>query len=141
LLPVSTDYDPSAEAEFNRLSIAEYEQIRDFIILHYVAQQRPEEFWRACRSLPMPDSLAHRMELFRMRGKVARHDGQLFSDSSWIAVMLGQHVTPRHWDPLAETLPLPELESKARELREGLHRAIARMPTHAQFIEHNCRAP
>ena len=42
LMPTSTGYDPSAEAEFNRLSIAEYEQCRDFIILHYVANERTE---------------------------------------------------------------------------------------------------
>ena len=141
LMPLSTAHDPSAESEFNRLSIAEYEQCRDFIILHYVANQRTEAFWRDCRSVPMPEGLAHRIELFRARGKVAREDGHLFSDASWIAVMLGQGITPRQWDPLADTLPIADLEKKAAELRDGLHRAIARMPTHAQFIENNCKAP
>jgi tryptophan halogenase len=140
LMPTSPAHDASAEAEFNRLSIAEYEQIRDFVILHYVANDRTEPFWRDCRAVPMPDSLAHRIELFRARGKVARHDGQLFSDSSWIAVMMGQKIVPQHWDPLADTLPLPELEAKALELRTNLHRAIARLPTQEQFIEGNCKA-
>jgi tryptophan halogenase len=140
LMPTSSAPDPTAEAEFNRLSIVEYEQIRDFIILHYVANERAEPFWRDCRAVPMPDSLAHRIELFRARGKVARHDGQLFSDPSWVAVMQGQGITPRHWDPLADALPLAELQQKAAELREGMHRAIARMPTHAQFIQNNCPA-
>ncbi len=140
LMPITPAYDPSAEAEFNRLSIAEYEQIRDFIILHYVANERPEEFWRYCCSTPMPDSLAHRIELFRARGKIARYDGQLFSDSSWIAVMLGQKMLPRHWDPLAEALPLAELQMKSAQLRDNLHRGIARMPSHAEFIDKNCKA-
>jgi tryptophan halogenase len=141
LMPTSAAPDPSAEAEFNRLCDVEYEQIRDFIILHYVANERSEPFWRDCRAVPMPDSLAHRIELFRARGKVARHDGQLFADSSWIAVMMGQGIAPGHWDPLADIPPLAELQARAMELRENLHRAIARMPTHAQFIEHNCKAP
>jgi tryptophan 7-halogenase len=141
LMPTSTGHDQSTEDEFNRLCIAEYEQIRDFIILHYVAQDRSEPFWRDCRSVPMPDSLAHRIELFRARGKVARFDGQLFSDTSWIAVMLGQKVMPRHWDPLADIPSLAELQMKAGELRETLHRAIARMPGHAEFIAGNCKAP
>jgi tryptophan halogenase len=140
LMPTSPACDPSAEAEFNRLSIAEYEQCRDFIILHYVANERPEAFWRDCRSVPMPEGLAHRIELFRARGKVARQDGHLFSDSSWIAVLLGQGVAPQQWDPLANTLPLAELQAKATELRDNLHRAIARMPRHAEFIDNNCRA-
>jgi tryptophan halogenase len=141
LMPTSREHDSSAEAEFNRLSIAEYEQIRDFILLHYVANARTEKFWRDCRASALPDSLAHRIELFRARGKVAREEGHLFSDSSWIAVMLGQGIEPRQWDPLAETLPIAVLQKKATDMRDGLHRAIARMPSHAEFIEMNCKAP
>jgi tryptophan halogenase len=88
----------------------------------------------------MPEDLAHRIELFRTRGKVARQEGHLFSDSSWIAVLLGQGIVPARWDPLAETVPIADLQRKATELRDNLHRAIARMPTHAEFIEKNCKA-
>jgi tryptophan halogenase len=140
LMPLSGAVDPAAEEEFNRLSIAEYEQIRDFIILHYVANRREEPFWRDCANMSIPDSLAHRIELFRSRGKVARHDGQLFADASWVAVMLGQGVQPRRWDPLADIMPLPELRMRADVLRSKLHEAIGRMPTHQQFIDGNCKA-
>ncbi len=37
-------------------------------------------------------------------------------------------------------MPIAELQAKTTEFREGLHRAVARMPTHAQFIEKNCKA-
>lgn len=140
LMPLSADIDPAAEEEFNRLSIAEYEQIRDFIILHYVANRRDEPFWRDCRHMAIPDTLAHRLELFRSRGKVARYDGQLFADASWVAVMLGQDVLPQRWDPLADIVPLAELQQKADALRNQLHAAVARMPSHRQFIESNCKA-
>jgi tryptophan 7-halogenase len=140
LMPLSTAPDPTAEEEFNRLSIAEFEQIRDFIILHYVANQRDEPFWQQCRTMSIPESLAHRIELFRARGKVARHDGQLFSDASWVAVMLGQGIRPQHWDPLADVMPLVELQKQTDGLRNNLHQAIAQMPGHAEFIERNCKA-
>jgi tryptophan halogenase len=140
LLPVSAQPDPTVEAEFNRLSIAEYEQVRDFIILHYVANDREEPFWRACHDAPIPDTLAHRIELFRSRGKVARHDGQLFADASWVAVMLGQGIKPQHWDPLADAMPLPELQAQAESLRARLHQAVGRMPGHAEFIDKSCKA-
>ena len=140
LLPFSAQPDPVAEAEFNRLSIEEFEQVRDFIILHYVANAREEPFWRDCRHMSIPDTLSHRLELFRARGKVARHDGQLFSDSSWIAVMLGQGVAPQRWDPLADVLPLVQLQKQAETLRLRIHQGVARMPTHVDFIAQNCKA-
>jgi tryptophan halogenase len=140
LLPVTPRPDPTAAAEFNRLSTEEYEQIRDFIILHYVANNRDEPFWQACRHTPVPDTLAHRIELFRSRGKIARYAGQLFSDASWIAVLLGQGIKPDHWDPLADALPLEQLQTQAASLRDRLHQAIARMPRHAEFIEKSCKA-
>jgi tryptophan halogenase len=140
LIPLSASVDPAAEQEFNRLSIAEYEQIRDFIILHYVANRRKESFWRDCQHMSIPDSLAHRLALFRSRGKVARHDGQLFADASWVAVLLGQGIQPQRWDPLADIMPLAELQQKAEVLRSKLHAAVARMPSHQQFIQSNCKA-
>ncbi len=140
LLPYSAEPDLTAQEEFNRLSILEWEQIRDFIMLHYVANTREEPFWRECQHMSIPDTLAHRIELFRARGKVARHDGQLFSDASWVAVMLGQGIKPAHWDPLADVIPLEELQKRADGLRLRLEQAIASMPTHAEFIERNCKA-
>jgi tryptophan halogenase len=140
LLPVSRPFDPTAATEFNRLTIEEYEQVRDFIILHYVLNAREEPFWRACRDVAMPDTLAHRIELFRARGKVARHNGQLFADASWVAVMLGQGIQPRHWDPLADAIPLAQLRGQAEGLRRRLHQAVARMPGHAEFVDKSCRA-
>jgi tryptophan halogenase len=140
LIPLSASVDPAAQEEFNRLSIAEYEQIRDFIILHYVANRREESFWQDRQHMSIPDSLAHRLALFRSRGKVARHDGQLFADASWVAVLLGQGIQPQRWDPLADIMPLAELQQKAEALRSKLHAAVARMPSHQQFIQSNCKA-
>ena len=44
-------------------------------------------------------------------------------------------------DPLADIMPMAELQTKAGELRDSLHRAVARMPSHAEFIEKSCKAP
>ena len=54
--------------------------------------------------------------------------------------MLGQGIKPHHWDPLADALPLEELQAQAASLRDRLQQAIARMPHHAEFIEKSCKA-
>ncbi len=38
---------------------ADYEEVRDFIVLHYSATSRDDSpFWQACQRLTLPDSAA-----------------------------------------------------------------------------------
>jgi tryptophan halogenase len=95
-------WDPLDAQEFNRLMALDYERVRDFLILHYHCQERDDsEFWRHCRAMTLPDSLATKLALFRERGLVAQYREGTFLEPSWLAVYLGQHVTPRHPDPRA----------------------------------------
>ena len=54
--------------QFNKQAVWDMETIRDFLILHYVANERTEPFWTHCREMPIPDSLQHKIELFRETG-------------------------------------------------------------------------
>lgn len=141
LLPVSTQPDTAAEAEFNRLSIAEFEQIRDFIILHYCATERDDsELWRYCANMALPDALSHKIQLFRERGKVARYDDQLFAEPSWIAVFLGQGVEPRDHDRLADVAPIADIERALFNIRDKMVHIADRLMTHDEFIARHCKA-
>ncbi len=40
-------------------------------MLHYHANERPEPLWRQVREMAIPDTLAHKMELFRQTGRLA----------------------------------------------------------------------
>ena len=49
----------------------EIENIRDFIVLHYHVTERDDSrFWRHCRNAQIPDSLQHRIDLFKETGRV-----------------------------------------------------------------------
>jgi tryptophan 7-halogenase len=127
--------------EYNRLLIREYEQVRDFIILHYNATERTDsDFWNHCRTMTIPDTLAVKVELWRGKGRNFRDQGDLFTEDSWIAVLLGQHVVPRSFDPLVHALPVPETGRFMAHLREVIGKTAAAMPTHADFIAQHCAA-
>ncbi|NWP75109.1 tryptophan 7-halogenase, partial [Escherichia coli] len=80
-------------------------QVRDFVILHYHANARRDgDLWRRTREMAVPASLERKLALFRNRGRLFRYEDELFAESSWIAVLLGQGVMPRGWDPLADGL-------------------------------------
>jgi tryptophan halogenase len=134
-------FDPISIAEYNRLTAMQVEQIRDFLILHYKATERDDSpFWRRCRDMEIPETLERKMALFRARGRLFRYEDDLFSDNSWLAVLMGQGVTPYAYDPLADTLDETAIAQTLERIRTFMQRAADAMPTHAEFIAAHCRA-
>ncbi|HUQ10309.1 MAG TPA: tryptophan halogenase family protein, partial [Steroidobacteraceae bacterium] len=59
--PVAPERAAALVAEYNRLSVVEYERIRDFIILHYSANGRTRgELWKYCREMTLPETLTRK---------------------------------------------------------------------------------
>jgi tryptophan halogenase len=140
LLPLG-GYDPAAELEYNRLTQIEYEQIRDFIILHYHATERTDSpLWNHCRTMAIPDSLAHKIELFRNRAKIARFDDQLFAEPSWLAVFLGQGIEPRDYDRLADVPAYADVANRLRGVGQKIAGIASGLPSHEAFIAATCKA-
>jgi tryptophan 7-halogenase len=127
--------------EYNRHMRTEFEQVRDFIVLHYFANERDESpFWTYCRTMAIPDTLKHKIELFSEAGRIFRYEEELFTRPSWVAVMLGQHIVPRSHDPIVSTLPLDEVTGSIESMRTAMEAATARMPTHEEFLARYCPA-
>jgi tryptophan halogenase len=134
-------FDPKEEEEFNRLALTEFDQTRDFIILHYHATERDDaEIWRYCRAMTIPDSLAYKIELFRRSGRVAYLGRELFVEQSWLSVLTGQGIFPERYDPLADVMPLNDLKLRLGHMKTLVSQAAAAAPTHRQFVERNCPA-
>jgi tryptophan halogenase len=134
-------FDPANAAEYNRLQVQEFDRVRDFIILHYKATQRDDApLWRQCRDMQIPESLAYRMQLFAASGRVAFDENELFVESNWLSVMLGQGIAPRRHDPLAELIPLAEARRRLADLKTLIAGTAAAMPTHEAFIAAHCAA-
>ncbi len=129
------DFDPVLAAEYNRLSDRQIEPIRDFIILHYKATERDDsDFWRACRDMDVPDSLTRKIALFRENGRIFRHEDELFSEASWLAVLLGQGIVPRRYDPLADTVDEGDVRQTLARMAPFIRQAAEKMPTHSAYL-------
>ena len=129
------DWDPADAAEFNQTMDMEYERIRDFLVLHYHATTRDDsEFWNHCRTMTIPDSLAWKMELFRERGVVAAYEHGVFLHPSWVAVYVGQHVTPRRWDPRLDDLDPAAVRADLEGQRRRIAAMAERQPRHADVL-------
>ena len=126
---------PVERDEFNRAMIDSYEPVRDFIILHYHATRRGGGFWDHVRAMDVPDTLKHKFELFREHGRVFRYNNELFDVPSWVAVMLGQNVTPRNIDPLADAMPDTDVLRAIAELGSGYEQTALKLPLASDYIE------
>ncbi|MDV3456961.1 tryptophan halogenase family protein [Sphingomonas sp. HF-S4] len=132
--------DPRLADEYNRQADAEMEAIRDFLVLHYWANERDEPFWRQCAAMTIPDSLAAKVAMFRANGRLIERPHDLFHEASWLAVLLGQGVDPAAHDPLADTLAPQELAAVLAGMCQVIDQAAAAMPSHQAFIDRHCRA-
>jgi tryptophan halogenase len=125
----------AGRADFNRRFDAEIDGIRDFVILHYHANQRVgEPFWDQVRTMDVPESLALRIALFRASGGIHPSLDELFDNRGWVQVMIGQNIVPERWHPLAEQIEERRL-AEFFDLTEGayIHDA-ARMPEHGAYV-------
>ena len=127
--------------EYNRQLQFEFIRSRDFLILHYFANQRPEPFWQRCREMEIPDSLAQKIELFRQSGRVFREHEELFTEPSWVQVMIGQGIVPERYHPMVETLPPEDSRRMVDGVAAVLQRAAQVMPEHADYIAKTCQSP
>jgi tryptophan halogenase len=97
-------------------------------------------FWNYCRTMEIPQSLAERIAIYRENARLYRHDNELFSETSWFAVMHGQNIAPARYHPVADILPQPELASRMTNMSEVTQKCLSVMPTHQAFIDRYCKA-
>jgi len=129
----ATDVD-----EYNAQTDFDVEHIRDFIILHYhVTERNDTAFWRHCRQMTVPESLAHRIELFKRTGRVFREGSELFDDS-WQQVMIGQGLMPEGYHPLVDTMSKEELQHLLGQIKTTIARTVDKLPTHEQYLKQYC---
>ncbi|EJL29332.1 Tryptophan halogenase [Caulobacter sp. AP07] len=124
--------------EYNRQAGLEFERIRDFLVLHYWANQRSEPFWTACRDMAIPSELARKVEIFRAHGRLFREPEDLFFETSWLQVLLGQGVEPRGCHPMTDLVSGAQLEGFLADLRKITADAAGALPDHADFIRQQC---
>lgn len=137
---------PGTEAinaqEFNQQMHDDIANIRDFIILHYKQTQRSDTpFWRYCRNMPVPEHLQHRLNLFAKSGRAYKYGSEVFGETSWVQVMLGQGLMPESYHPQVDTLTPAELTAYLQHIRTQVRQQVDALPLHKDFIQHYCPNP
>jgi tryptophan halogenase len=133
--------EPAVVAGFNRRAAAELEQIRDFIVLHYWANQREgQPLWDRMRGLELPESLAQRIEEFRSVCQIQPSQDELFTEVAWLQVMAGQGLAPRSWNPIADRYPEADISAFLGSIEQACAQTVRPMPSHIDCVAAVCAA-
>ena len=136
------NFDPTVIDEYNAQTQFEFERARDFIMLHYKANERQDgALWQRCREMAIPDTLAQKIELFRQSAQVFRTHEELFAEGSWTQVMIGQGIIPQRYHPMVDLLGDDEIRQMVAGTRAVLDNSAAVLPSHAEYIAKTCAAP
>lgn len=127
---------------FNDETRTEIETVRDFVILHYKQTQRTDsDFWNAYRTMDIPQTLAHRIDIFKQNAYVWPDDVALFRVDSWVQVMMGQGLKPESFHSAGKITGKQGLMQSLAKLKSSIEQTVQKLPTHQQFINHYCAAP
>jgi tryptophan halogenase len=91
--------------------------------------------------MAIPDSLQAKIDLFRAKGRVFREGFDLFGTTSWVAVMLGQHIVPDEYEPAVDALDEARVAQALEEMRIAYLRAAEQLPSHTDFLAATGGAP
>jgi tryptophan halogenase len=135
------DADPILAAEYNRRMVADYEEIRDFIVLHYVTTRRDDTpFWRDYQKVDPPQTLKERMALFKAAAVLRDGVDDMFRASAWQSVMEGMGVRPDRYQQLVDRIPLGVIMNLMDKSGPMLADFVATLPSHEEFLRTHCPA-
>jgi tryptophan halogenase len=128
-------FDQIEVDRFNAETVREYTDIRDFLVMHYNATERDDTpFWDYCRTLTPPEGLAYKLDMFRANGRIFREHNELFTETSWLAVIVGKGVEAHGYHPAADLMSEGETLERLRHIRGVVRETANAMPLHEDYL-------
>lgn len=133
------DCSPALQQNFNGLTANLYEEIRDFIALHYVLTNRDDTpFWRFARDeLTCPDRLAGLIELWRHKlpsPPDLPNRNALFSEWSYMYVLFGKRFFDGIDFPSEDAVRDADFDEFLFSVASDKNRLMAEAPDHRSAI-------
>jgi tryptophan halogenase len=79
--------------------------------------------------------LASKLDMFRRNGRIFRENNELFTETSWLSVMIGQGIHPEGYHPAADLLPDEETLHRLSHVREVVANTAQLMPMQDEYLQ------
>ncbi len=129
--------NPALAKSYNRAVRGLFDEVRDFIALHYYSSNRPEPFWVAARSeIELPDSLRESLELWRHTfPSVTDTTGHnLFIYWNYLCVLYSKGYFKDASLPLEDSVSREGWDRFTQRLEATKRRLTANLPDHYELL-------
>jgi tryptophan 7-halogenase len=141
LFPQDIDMGDDAD-EYNRMMDLEYDRVRDFLILHYVANQRTGmKFWDDMRNMEWPASLREKVNAFVKSGILPSYEVGAFLPPSWLAVLVGQNIVPSGYDVRVDRFSQDDVAQQLAAQHGAIAQGVKSLGRHIDFVKQHCPGP
>jgi tryptophan halogenase len=134
-------FNDALRRAYNARMAAIYDEVRDFIMLHYVLTKRDEPFWRDARNVPLTDTLRESLAVYDETGRIESSRLRLFPETSYFFILSGNGRLPRRPIIEADLAPADEISPMLDRIQEEARGYAARMPAHAAYLAELHRMP
>ena len=90
--------------------------------------------------MAVPASLQRKIDVFEANARVFRYDDELFTETGWAQIMLGQGLEPRGYHPLADQVSDQQLAAFLETVEGLVAGNVATLEPHTAFVERCCKA-
>ena len=130
------NFDQKIIENFNRDINSYYEEIRDFIIMHYFLTNREDsKFWQANKhDLSIPETLKNKLEFWKNNLPCSDDKeflGQLFPDFSYLCILDGLKCLPKYASSLIDYQNSDYLHHRMNEVSQSVEHYI----NHSEYIK------
>ncbi|MCA3070235.1 MAG: tryptophan 7-halogenase [Rhodocyclaceae bacterium] len=129
------DFAPSLADRYNRRMATEFDEVRDFILLHYLLNTREEPFSRASRAVAPPASLVRTLADYDETGVVDWEGRALFGETSFYAIAAGFGRLPRRVHGMTGQTDPERVRRALAAIKAGNDAQARQLPGHAEFID------
>lgn len=126
-------------ARVNQLMAEIYEELRDFVLLHYVlSQRRDSTFWRRItEEVALPASLVSTLQLWEAKlpsPSDMRHRISLFGAHNWLFIMAGLHWLPEHGIGQTAYMPVASSVAAMKHVQQLRQQAATHSPSLRDYV-------
>lgn len=123
-------------AVYNQRMTRIFDEVRDFVQLHYLASgRRDTPFWQEASGAAASDSLRRRLDAYDECGWLEDLLPEAFPDTSWFHILAGAGRLPRRPAPLTFAAPPGHVQGVLAAILRQNEQAVQRLESHRDLLD------